>query len=102
MILRKPYAFLIKHFKLIHFILSALLIFVIYRITNILSFFNEYMDMTPNIISKNVAPTLYSASMIISLVMLILFSIIIMCLMFFKQKNAKNYSFLAIISLYIL
>ena len=99
MILRKPYAFLIKHFKLIHFILSALLIFVIYRITNILSFFNEYMDMTPNIISKNVAPTLYSASMIISLVMLILFSIIIMCLMFFKQKNVTVYALLILVCL---
>ena len=99
MILRKPYAFLIKRFKLIHFILSALLIFVIYRITNILSFFNEYMDMSPTIISKNVAPTLYSASMIISLVLLILFSIVIMCLMFFKQKNVTFYALFILICL---
>ena len=44
MILRKPYAFLIKHFKLIHLIISALIAFLIARTNKILVFFKDYMN----------------------------------------------------------
>ena len=43
MILKKPYAFLIKKFRIIHLILTFLIGFVIYRSTLIVNFFIEYI-----------------------------------------------------------
>lgn len=42
MILRKPYAFLIRHFKLIHLFISLLLVYLISCTNNILKFFKSY------------------------------------------------------------
>ena len=44
MILKKPYAFLIKHFKLIHFILAILLCFIAVKYINVVSFFTGYVS----------------------------------------------------------
>ena len=44
MILRKPYAFLIRHFKLIHLILTVLLAYILYKTNKLLSFFNQYLS----------------------------------------------------------
>ena len=45
MILRKPYAFLIKHFKFIHLILTVLMFFFFQRIRELVEFFNDYIDL---------------------------------------------------------
>lgn len=42
MILRKPYAFLIKHFKLIHLFISILLVYLLNSTNDILTFFKRY------------------------------------------------------------
>lgn len=94
MILRKPYAFLIKNFKIIHFILSVLMSIIIYKFTNILSFFNEYLASKPNIINKNVASSLYPKSIVIYMVIVLVFAIIIMSLMQWKKKPITFYSYL--------
>jgi len=44
MILKKPYAFLIKYFKLINFILSGLICFLLFKIYNIVIFFNDHIS----------------------------------------------------------
>ena len=44
MIVRKPYAFLIKHFRLLHVILSVLMIVTVFQTIKILNFFNEYLS----------------------------------------------------------
>ena len=43
MIFRKPYAFLIKYFKLINFLLAVLTSYILYRSYNIVNFFNDYV-----------------------------------------------------------
>ena len=43
MILRKPYAILIKFFKLIHIIMFILFIFVAYKLSVIYHFFREFV-----------------------------------------------------------
>ena len=43
MVLRKPYAFLIKKFRLIHLVLSFLIGFILYRSVLIVKFFIEYI-----------------------------------------------------------
>jgi hypothetical protein len=42
-ILRKPYAFLIKRFRLIHFVLSILSGYLIHKTNNLLTFLNDYI-----------------------------------------------------------
>ena len=44
MVLRKPYAFLIKHFQKINMILLALVAFVFYRTTKLHQFINRYYN----------------------------------------------------------
>ena len=43
MILRKPYAFLIKNFKLIHLVISLLIVFLINKTNLILNFLGDYI-----------------------------------------------------------
>ena len=43
MIIRKPYAFLIKNFKRIHIVLLLLSLFVAYKVFDVSSFVNEFM-----------------------------------------------------------
>ena len=50
MILRRPYAFLIKHFRLIHLILFVLFGYITYKANNMLSFFKEYISNNGNIV----------------------------------------------------
>lgn len=44
MILRKPYAFLIKHFKLIHLFITILIINLINKTNDIVDFFKDYIN----------------------------------------------------------
>ena len=48
MILRKPYAFLIKNFKIIHLVLTVLMIYIIYRLNGISKFIYNYIDNVAN------------------------------------------------------
>ena len=43
MILKKPYAFLIKRFRIIHLVLSFLVGFILYRSILIVKFFIDYI-----------------------------------------------------------
>lgn len=91
MILRKPFAILIKHFKLIHAILTALSFYLLYRTNLMMSFFNEYMGTYNSVIGKDLTGELYNIGMYISLFVIIIGSIIIMGLMLFKKKPIKLY-----------
>ncbi len=42
MIIKKPYAFMIKHFRLIHLALTLLLVFILYKCNAIFSFWRTY------------------------------------------------------------
>jgi len=92
MILRKPYAFLIKYFKLINFIISGLAIYIAYRTYNIVSFFNEYIsnNYTGNFykgFSDN-----YISPFVYFVIILILICLIGIYLLFiYKKKPSKTY-----------
>ena len=43
MVLRRPYAFLIKYFKLIHIILFILFAYITFKANNIVTFFKDYI-----------------------------------------------------------
>lgn len=97
MILRRPYAFLIKHFRLIHLILFFIFAFMTYNANNILNFFKEYVSNNGNIeiISANyINVFIYIAPLII-----IGLSILIFYLMRYKDKPRLFYVVLIIISI---
>ena len=98
MILRRPYAFLVKHFKLIHTILLLGSVFVMYKTFNLVSFFGSYIrDVTvvngvSNLSSKYVTyPTMFVT------IFIILVNGIIIYLLRYKGKPYKMY---LIMSLY--
>lgn len=95
MILRKPYAFFIKMFKPIHLILSALLIYSIYLENKILEIFNNYINT--DILNIENSYTVNNGIYIIPIIVIVA-SIIILTIMYQKNKPYKFY-FITIISL---
>lgn len=91
MILRKPFRILIKHFKLIHFLLMLFMIYIIYSSNEILSFLNEYMNTTTYLITHETFLTIFPTSIYICLFITLLGTIIILGLMAFKKKPIKFY-----------
>lgn len=91
MILRKPYAFLIKHFKLIHLIMTIFIGMLIYQTNTLLSFFNDFIGSTQTIVGMNVFETLFSSYSYIFCIGVILASLIIFILMSFKEKPRVYY-----------
>ena len=55
MIVRKPYAFLIKHFKLIHFFMLLLSVYIIYRTNIIFEFIKEYVTTRKTLIAEYIS-----------------------------------------------
>lgn len=102
MILRKPYAFFIKHFKLIHIILTILIAYLIYRTGLLLSFFNEYISTGKSVIDQDLTGNLFNLYMFIVPFLIILASIIILSVMVLKQKPILFYITLIIIYIIML
>ncbi|NLL44295.1 MAG: hypothetical protein GX247_01335 [Mollicutes bacterium] len=97
MILRKPYAFFIKHFKLFHIILTILITYLIYRTGLLLSFFNEYIATSQSVINQDLTGKLFNTYMFISPFLIILGSIVILSVMILKKKPILFYIVLIII-----
>lgn len=91
MILRKPYAFFIKHFRLIHFILSFLMLYCIYYSKRLLDFFNEYIIDSINLKGQELiliyAPNLYQLMPFLIIAVLA----IILVIMIMKKKPTMLY-----------
>ena len=91
MILRKPYAFFIKHFKLIHIVLAILLGYSVYKTKLLLDFFNEYsiniIDIQGQDLITPLLPFLYQ---IIAL-LIIGVSLIVLVVMIVKKKPSLFY-----------
>lgn len=91
MIIRKPYAFLIKNFRKVHGVLLAISLYILYKLFSVSSFVNEFMvfgtyDSYNNPITKRISFFLYLA-IIISLVG----SIALLFLLKRKEKPYKIY-----------
>ncbi|MFA7688799.1 MAG: DUF4352 domain-containing protein, partial [Bacilli bacterium] len=91
MILRKPYAFLIKHFKKIHLILAILMGFVGYKTFHLLSYLNKYINEGWLLQSDIKISDYIDWLFIVINILIIGISIIILILMRVKQKPKKYY-----------
>ncbi len=92
MILRRPYAFFIKHFKLFHFIMFVFLGIITYRTNLVRSFFNEYIGQIAYTISENIVLELFSNLTYVLAAFIIISSILIFLVMNKKEKPALFYA----------
>ena len=91
MILKKPYAFFIKNFKLFHLIIFFLTSILLYRTSLIYGFLKEYVKDSPNVIGKELTNTLFANWTYILVILLIIINIIIIIVMIRKEKPYVYY-----------
>ncbi|MDD2434711.1 MAG: hypothetical protein PHO63_00460 [Bacilli bacterium] len=99
MVLKKPYAFLIKRFKLLHLILLFFMLFLTYKTNNIINFLTEYLASTQLITKQDFASELFNIYMYIVPFLIIIFSMIILSVMYIKKKPLVFY--IANIAIYL-
>lgn len=97
MILRKPYAFFIKNFKLLHIILTVLIAYLIYRTGLSLTFFNEYISTNKSVIDQDLTGALFNIYMFIIPFIIIIADIVILSVMYVKKKPILFYVTIIII-----
>ncbi len=86
MILRKPYALFIKHFKLIHVILTLLICFLMYRTTLVIVYFTEFLASGGILANPNTATELFNFFIFLVPLLVILISILVLSVLFLKKK----------------
>jgi len=102
MIIRKPFAFLVEKFKLLHFIILIPCIYLAYKLWNLMNFFQDFVASGYATKEVNVVNNYYSFLMIISLIVVIVFFISITLLFRKKNKNDKAYVLLTLFYLMLL
>ena len=93
MILRKPYAFLIKYFRIIHIILTFLCIYILNQTGDIYNFFDTYIENGYTaIITDNFSNSFISINLYIAIIISIAIMIFISYLFVYKKKSYKIYA----------
>lgn len=90
MIFKKPYAFLIKHFKLLHLILSGLMIYLSIKINFITNLFNK-LARNINVSFVSLSDKYINSLMYLVVIFIIIISFLVCFLMYKKKKPTKYY-----------
>ena len=94
MILRKPYAFLIKYFKIIHLLIAALMGYLLYKSYDIINFFGESVANNYNAVASGQVAGLYINYFMYGAIILTLFALIaVYYLLSHKDKPRKFYMY---------
>jgi len=96
MIIKKPYAFLIKHFRLIHLIISSLLIFLVYKTHSVYKFFNEYVHNGYYNYTSEISGTYINLYMFLAIIALIVVTAFVYLLMKWKKKSRLYYILISV------
>jgi len=91
MILRKPYAFLIKNFRLLHAILTFLMAYILYKTLDILGIFNEYFSSGVALVGSNTSASAYPFIIYLFPIIILIISLILLAVMAFKNKPYSLY-----------
>jgi len=91
MIIKKPYAFLIKHFKLIHLILSIFILYLVFKTNSIFVFFNDYVKNGYYEMSTNLSSGYINFYMLLAVVVVLVLTSFIYLLMRWKKKSRLFY-----------
>lgn len=98
MVLRKPYAFFIKHFKLIHILLTILMILFFVKIRDVVNFFNSYIEIGTYSQMSDVASKYIGLWEFILPIIVIVVIITIMSILHMKQKPIRYYLFAILVN----
>lgn len=108
MVLRKPYAFLIKYFKIIHFIMGFFMILLLLQTNSFITFFNQYINSNILTIDKSEVLQLFTKLSYVYITAILLIDMIIWVLMDFKKKkrlfymiNFAGHSLILVLYIYI-
>lgn len=102
MILRKPYAFFIKYFKLLHVIVAVFISLLLYRSIVLYNFFKAYIaDYRSALTSFSVQSLLSSYSFFFALLIIIL-TVILLAVMIYKKKPKLLYIYNLAVYIFIL
>jgi hypothetical protein len=96
MIIRKPYAFLIKNFKKIHIFLFVLCAFIFYETTRLSGFVNEFINYGTYNIDIEPVTNYVNFFAIISIIVAIALTIVLLLLLRHKNKPWKLYGFIVL------
>lgn len=96
MILKKPYAFLIKNFRLIHLILTVFIGYLLFRSYNLYSFFSRYVSNVYATLSDAVPSNYITVTMFLVSTIIIVFSLAMYLLMRKKDKPKTLYVSLSV------
>lgn len=91
MILRKPYAMLIKNFKLIHTIITFCMIYLVYRSYLIYDYIKAFMQTNMLATEKDITGELFNIQMFLLPVLIMLLLIILLVVMIRKKKPMLFY-----------
>lgn len=91
MIIRKPYAFLIKNFRKVHVFLFLLCAFIYYKMFQILGFVNQFMELMSYDSYNEPISKYISLLVFLSLIIIIITNIFLALLLKHKNKPWKFY-----------
>lgn len=96
MILKKPYAFLIKNFRFIHLILTVLIGFLLFKTYSLYSFFSRYVSNVYATLSDAIPSNYITIFMYLIAVIIVTFSLAMYLLMRKKEKPRNLYVMLSL------
>ena len=91
MILRKPYAFLIKNFRLIHLFMSIIMGYLVIKTSFVLSFYNNYVGGEQLIKGYDISKQIFTLWMFLWPLFIIAASISIIALLYKQKKPLRLY-----------
>lgn len=94
MIIKKPYAFLIKNFKYIHAVLFIFLSYILIKFYNLLKFFSDYVKTGYYTYYENLSSHFINFYLFIVIIFTIVIGIAVYILMKSKDKKRTYYIFL--------
>lgn len=96
MILKKPYAFIIKHFRAIHLLLLIPMLYLIMETKDIIIFFNDYIAngymLSSNYVLESLASGYINILMYIAVIIILVVSIFLSIVLQKKEKPTKYYN----------
>ena len=96
MIIKKPYAFLIKNFILIHGLLFGLLGYILLKSIDISSFFADYVTNHSFIRLENLTSMYINYTVFLCIILAAILVLIIGAILKLKNKNANSYIYIFI------
>lgn len=87
-VFKNPYGFFIKHFKLIHLMLTGIYIYMAIEVNKILGYYNDFIA---GVVDRSEAAVYFNMSYKIPIIMSVVFCLIIYAVLRYKKKPGTLY-----------